>query len=137
MQTFAILILIHAVLFGLARMYARRRLSDKEMVAWHWREAHPYACWLRIVLASGLVMITIIFVLFTAVEVIVQKQSFQSVMRGLLSNGEPAMGILFMSFVIGTIVFSFWYWNGLALYRGRLLEAAENGSANDPRASSR
>jgi hypothetical protein len=128
MNFLTVFLLVHAVLFGLAWKFARRRLSDREMLAWQWREDHPYACWLRVVVASGTMLIAMIFILFTAIEVYVQKQSFRSVMDRQLAAYEPALMTLVMSLVIGTIVFSFWYWNGLALYRGRLLEAARASS---------
>jgi hypothetical protein len=76
------------------------------------------------VVACGSMLATLVVGLFTAVEVFVQKHDLRSVIKRLIDNYEPAVATLLMSLVIGTIVFSFWYWNGLALYRGRQLEEA-------------
>jgi hypothetical protein len=129
---------VFALVMGCCWKYARRRLSDKEMAAWQWRSEHAFACWLRFVTASFLTLTVMFIGSFTAFETFRSPNvSVVTILTNYLQSLEPLLGMLFVSTVIGSMVFGFWFWNGIALYRGRLLERFENGSATDSRASSR
>ena len=109
---------------GVCWKYARRTLSDSEMVAWRWRADHPYVMRIRfLIVASFGILVATCF--YTVNENLVYRAlSAETVLFALRTiPGRYLFNLWLFSVVIGSVVFSFWYWNGLALYRGRLLEA--------------
>jgi hypothetical protein len=100
-----------AIVLGLGWAFARRRLSEKEFKAWQWRERHPYALWFR----SCLGMLLLFELLCLTVAYLTDSS-----MSGLLDVENQFVALL-MATMIATLAFSFWYWNGVALYRARLL----------------
>ena len=61
----------------------------------------------------------------TAIELAIsQAAQTGPYVRQFFSSIEPAIAMFFISSSVGSIVFGFWYWNGIALFQRRLLEAA-------------
>jgi hypothetical protein len=117
--------LVFSTVMGLCRLYARRKLTEREMAAWRWRFEHPTACWFRFLIVSYFLTCGIVIGLMTMMELfIAQAARTAPFVREFFTSIEPAVAMFFISTSVGSIVFGFWYWNGVALYQRRILEAA-------------
>jgi ABC-type proline/glycine betaine transport system permease subunit len=123
---FEIELLIASVLvLGLAVSwwYARRKLSDREMAAWQWRAEHPYLMWVRFLIVAFFGILVAICAYTVNENLAYRALSFETILFALRTiPGRYLFDLWLFSVVIGSVVFAFWFWNGLALYRGRLLE---------------
>jgi len=114
---------------GASWRYARRKLSDREMVAWQWRAEHPYQMWIRFLIVAFFAILVAICVHTVNENLAFRALSTETVLFALRTiPGRYLFDLWLFSVVIGSVVFAFWFWNGLALYRGKLLEAANAGS---------
>jgi hypothetical protein len=110
---------------GVSWKYARRQLSEREMAAWRWRSDHPYLIWIRFLIVAFFA-----FLVATCVYTINETLAYRSLNTETVLfavrtiPGRYLFNLWLFSIVIGSVVFSFWFWNGLALYRGKLLESA-------------
>ncbi len=123
MSVVPFLYLIFAVVLGIGWKFARRKLTEKELKAWEWREQHPYAMWVRVCLGAFLFFDAMVLAFLYIGSLI-----FHQPLSGSGSELAPFFKLesQFVSFLmaamIGTLAFSFWYWNGVALYRSKLLD---------------
>jgi hypothetical protein len=116
---------VYSIVMGICWYYARRKLTDRELSVWRWRSEHPTICWLRFLIMSYFLTCVVVIGLMTVMELfIAQAARTAPFVRQFFSSIEPAVAMFFISSSVGSIVFGFWYWNGIALYQRRLLEAA-------------
>jgi hypothetical protein len=114
---------------GVSWKYARRKLSDSEMTAWRWRADHPYQIWVRFLIVSFFAFLVATCVYVVNETLTYRTLSAETVLFALRTiPGRYLFNLWLFSVVIGSVVFAFWFWNGLALYRGRLLEAVRASS---------